>query len=72
MIGERFYIKDLKSGKTYLVEAIGKYRTGFGDSLDSRCNGSIQEKDSWIKDGVYAKSPEEGIAILERRKNSAR
>lgn len=67
----RFYIKSLKTGKTYLVEAIGRPRTEFGDSLNEQCRGSIRERDSIINDSTcrnvgYSKNPMDYINHLER------
>lgn len=66
-----FYIRSLKTGRLYLVEPIGNVRTGFGDSLDSFCNGSITEKQSKITEDRfinigYAKNPMDYIDSLEQ------
>jgi hypothetical protein len=65
----RYHIKDLKSGRVFLVEAIGNPRTDFGDSLDDKCTGSIREKDSEITPEThtnigYAKNPADYIGKL--------
>ena len=67
----RFYIKDLPTGRTFLVEAIGHPRTEFGDSITDKCAGSIREKDSQISEAThknigYAKNPGDYIDKLLR------
>lgn len=43
--------------RTFVIEVIGHPRTNFGDSLASKCTGSISEKDSII-------TPENGFVNI--------
>lgn len=67
MSGERFRVIDLVSGRKWDVEAIGKPRTEFGDSLDSKCDGSIREKDSRIMSETHSNIRIVGNPIDEAR-----
>lgn len=59
----RYYIVDIKSGRKFCVEPIGKPRTDFGDSITNKCNGSITEKESIVTEDNgfvnigYSKNP---------------
>jgi len=44
----RYFVRDIKTGRLFCVEAIGPHRTGYGDSLSEHCIGSIREKESII------------------------
>ena len=56
----------------YVVEAIGKPRTDFGESLHNFCDGSIKESESNIKEENgftnigYANNPMDFVLELER------
>lgn len=70
----RYYIKSLKTGKTYCVEAIhhSRPRTDFGESLHDFCDGSIKEKESIINESNclnlgYSKNPMDYIDRLEKQ-----
>lgn len=71
MNGARFYIRSLKTGRLYLVEALNGNPARFGDSLDNQCRGSIKEKDSIISESThgnvgYARNPMDYVASLEK------
>jgi hypothetical protein len=68
----RYYVRDIQTGRLFLVEPIGKPRTAFGDSLDSFCSGSIREKESIINEQTcnnigYSRNPMDYINKLLKR-----
>jgi hypothetical protein len=73
----RYYISDIKTGKKYCVEPIGKPRTEFGDSLHEKCDGSITEAESIITEANgftnigYAQNPMDYIEQLEKKNKGA-
>jgi len=66
----RYYITDIKSGRKFCVEPIGKPRTEFGDSITDKCTGSIVESESIITDNNgftnigYAHNPADYVEKL--------
>jgi hypothetical protein len=68
----RYYVKDIATGRTFVVEAIGRTRTDFGDSIQDHCKGSIAERDSVITSDRcanigYSRNPMDYIDRLLRR-----
>lgn len=66
----RYQITDLKTGRKFVVEPIGKPRTDYGDSISDKCGASITEKESTIteengfKNIGYSQNPNDYIEGL--------
>lgn len=69
----RYYVTDIKTGRKFCVEPIGKPRTDFGDSITDKCDGSIKESESIIteengfKNIGYAQNPNDYIDQLLKK-----